>query len=382
MTRTGAPPRDLYLGLMSGTSADAIDAVLVALETGLPRLLATASRALPAPVRETVIAIGAARDGGDLVTAARLDVELGRLFAHAAGALLAESGVAPAAVRAIGSHGQTVRHDPDGTPPFTLQLGDPNVIAAQTGITTVADFRRRDVALGGQGAPLVPAFHEALLRRPGRARAVLNIGGIANLTLLPAAGDATGFDTGPGNCLMDAWCQAHGRGPFDREGRWAASGRPQIPLLESLSADPFFARRGPRSTGRELFNTGWLRARGGRLSALDPADVQATLCLLTARSAARALREAAPGTRELLVCGGGVHNTELMRRLQEELPALRVRSTADAGLDPDWIEATAFAWLAYRTLHGQPGNLPAVTGARMPAVLGAIYPGAGFSGHP
>ncbi|HYW05237.1 MAG TPA: anhydro-N-acetylmuramic acid kinase [Gammaproteobacteria bacterium] len=365
---------DLYIGLMSGTSADAVDAALVDLAGSAPRLLASLSHPLPARIREAVIAIGSAAGGGGLVAAARLDAELGRLFADAVHALLEQCGRPAQSVRAIGSHGQTVRHDPDGDPPFTVQLGDPNVIAARTGITTVADFRRRDIAHGGQGAPLVPAFHQALLRAPGHHRAVLNIGGIANLTLLPAHGDARGFDTGPGNCLLDAWAQEHGRGTHDAGGAWAASGTPRPDLLERLLAEPYFTRSGPRSTGRELFNTEWLHARGGEALAGDPADVQATLCLLTARSVARALRDTAPATAELLVCGGGAHNGELMRVLAAELAGISVCSTSAAGLDPDWVEAMAFAWLARRTLRGEPGNLPAVTGARIPAVLGAIWP--------
>ncbi|HYW93745.1 MAG TPA: anhydro-N-acetylmuramic acid kinase [Gammaproteobacteria bacterium] len=364
---------DLYIGLMSGTSADAVDAVLVDLAPSVPRLLASLAHPLPGWIREAVAAIGSAADGGGLVAAARLDSRLGGLFADAVDALLEQCQLPPGSVRAVGSHGQTVRHDPDGDPPYTVQLGDPNVIAARTGITTVADFRRRDIADGGQGAPLVPAFHQALLRVPGRDRAVLNIGGIANLTLLPARGDARGFDTGPGNCLLDAWAREHGRGTHDAGGAWAASGTPRPDLLERLLGEPYFARTGPRSTGRELFNTDWLRSRGGGALAGEPADVQATLCLLTARSVARALREAAPETEELLVCGGGVHNDELIRALAAELPGTSVRPTTAAGLDPDWIEAMAFAWLARRTLHGEPGNLPAVTGARAPAVLGAIY---------
>jgi len=368
-----------YIGLISGTSMDGIDAALLDFNPQ-PRLLAHHSHPLPDAIRQQLYKLQTPGQD-ELTTAMRLDVELGRLFAAAANALLKKAGLSATQVAAIGSHGQTLRHYPDGATPSTLQIGDPNLIAELTGITTVADLRRRDMAAGGQGAPLVPAFHAGVFRQTGSNRAILNIGGIANLTLLPAgaAAPVTGFDTGPGNGLMDAWIEQHHGQAYDRDGEWAASGHVHPGLLERLLHDPYFDRTPPKSTGREYFNLAWLQPRLEPFADLAPRDVQATLCELSARSIAEALQESLGSVDEVLICGGGVHNRTLRQRLEELLTPARVTSTAGAGLDPDWVEAAAFAWLARQTLNGEPGNLPSVTGASHPVVLGGIYPGKGPS---
>ncbi|MEO8161714.1 MAG: anhydro-N-acetylmuramic acid kinase, partial [Arenimonas sp.] len=311
----------------------------------------------------------------DLDELGELDTRLGQAFAHASNALLREAGVEAKRVRAIGSHGQTLRHRPQGEAPFTLQLGDANVIAESTGIDTVADFRRRDVAAGGQGAPLVPAFHAATLANAAEDRAVLNLGGIANLTLLPVHGAVRGFDTGPGNGLMDAWCLRHRGEPFDRAGAFAATGRVEKALLARLLDEPWLALPPPKSTGRDQFHLPWLEARLGT-TAIMPEDVQATLARFTARSVAEALRAQLPTCARVLVCGGGVHNPVLLAELRAALPGMVVESTGEHALDPDFVEAMAFAWLAREFLARRPGNLAAVTGARGARVLGALFPGA------
>ena len=362
----------LYLGLMSGTSADGIDAVLVDFSGDTPRLRAAHNHPWPSALREKMVALAQGNAPLGLDGFGRLDVQIGHGFADAALALLKESGTVAHDVRAIGSHGQTLRHRPDGPYPFTLQLGDPTVIAERCGIDVVADFRRADVAAGGQGAPLVPALHAMLLGRPGQARVVLNLGGIANITVLAADGGVRGFDTGPANGLLDAWCQRHRGEPYDRDGAFATGGRVDPPLLRALLGDPYFALPPPKSTGREYFHLDWLAAQP-RLAKVAPADVQATLLELSARSVADAIAVHAPDATEVLACGGGVHNGALMRRLGELLAPRVLCSTARFGVDPDYLEATAFAWLARQRLLGLPGNLPAVTGARGPRVLGAIH---------
>lgn len=362
----------LYLGLISGTSADGIDAALVSFEQDTPQLRAALTHPWPAALRERVLAVAQDLQPFDLDAFGRLDVAIGRHFGEAAKRLLAASGTPTAAVRAIGSHGQTVRHRPTGEAPFTLQLGDATVIAEQCGIDVVADFRRADVAAGGQGAPLLPAVHAMLLGRPGRARVVLNLGGIANITVLGAHGEVLGFDTGPANGLLDAWCLEHVGEPFDRDGDFASRGRVDPALIEALLADPFFALAPPKSTGREHFHRAWLMRHAG-VEALAPADVQATLLELTVRSVTAAIDAHAPGAEDVLVCGGGVHNWRLMQRLVDCLAPRRVGSTAACGIDPDYLEASAFAWLARQRVLGLPGNLPAVTGARGQRVLGALY---------
>jgi len=363
----------LYLGLISGTSADAIDAALVAFEPTL-RLVAARAFHYEPELRAEILRLAQTPDAGmTLDDAGALDAKIGEAFASAARSLIADSGLDRAEIRAIGSHGQTLRHRPRANPAFTLQWGDPSRIVERTGITTVADFRRRDVAAGGQGAPLAPAFHAAFLSSADEDRAVLNLGGIANLTLLPRQGATRGFDTGPANALLDAWCLAHGAGAFDGDGAITAAGVPDAALLERLLADPWFAETAPKSTGREQFQLDWFRARFGA-SAPSLADGAATLARLTAITVAEALRRDAPGTGRVLACGGGVHNPALMRAIAEALAPVPLETTATHGVDPDFLEAMAFAWLARETLAGRPGNRPEVTGARGARVLGAIYP--------
>ncbi len=369
----------LYVGLISGTSADGIDAALIAFDAdvdGPVRLLTGRTFEYPSDLRESVLALADPGARVDLDRFGEIDARLGEQFAQAALALLAEAGVSASQVLAIGSHGQTVRHRPSGRYPFSMQLGDPSRIAEITGITTVADFRRRDVAAGGQGAPLAPAFHRAVLGCPDEDRAVLNLGGIANVTLLPRSGPTLGFDTGPANALMDLWVADRCGLPFDRDGLLASAGTVVPDLLADLLADPWFARSGPKSTGREHFCAEWLWSRlADRARCLSDADVQATLCALTARTVADALGRDFPECTRLLLCGGGSHNPVLARMLTELLPAVRVESIRRHGLDPDLIEAMIFAWLAGQTLAGRAGNLPSVTGAGGERVLGAIHPG-------
>ncbi|SEI74135.1 anhydro-N-acetylmuramic acid kinase [Frateuria terrea] len=362
----------LYLGLISGTSADGVDVALVSFDDGMPQLRAALTHPWPSALRERVLALAQDLSAFSLDTFGGLDVAIGRHFAEAAQALLDTSGTAGAAVRAIGSHGQTVRHRPAGENPFTLQIGDPTVIAETCGVDVVADFRRADVAAGGQGAPLLPAVHAMLLGQPGQTRVVLNLGGIANITVLGPDGMVLGFDTGPANGLLDAWCQEQRGEPFDRDGAFSAAGQIDGPLLEALLADPYFTLAPPKSTGREHFHLAWL-LRQPRVALLAPADVQATLLELTAHTVADAIEAHAPAATDVLVCGGGVHNSRLMQRLAEWLAPRRVASTAIHGIDPDYLEATAFAWLARQRILGLPGNLPAVTGARGRRVLGGLY---------
>lgn len=361
----------LFLGLMSGTSVDGIDAALVAFDPA-PRLIFARTYAMPTALTDDVLRLSQADAKVSLDEVGMLDTRLGEAFARAASQLLDDSGVAPSQVRAIGSHGQTLRHRPSGENPFTLQLADANVIAERTGLTTVADFRRRDVAAGGQGAPLVPAFHAATMRDPVEDRAILNLGGIANLTLLPAQGAVLGFDTGPGNGLMDAWCLRHRGQRFDLDGEFAAQGQAHEGLLAVLCDDPWLRLPPPKSTGRDQFHLDWLADKAQGLE-LASADVQATLVAFTARTVAEALRASMPRCQRVLACGGGARNRVLMARLQQELRDIPLGSTADAGVDPDFLEAMAFAWLARETLEHRPGNLRDVTGARGARVLGAIF---------
>ncbi len=374
---TDAPASELYLGLMSGTSADGIDAALVRFE-GEGRALRCQlvhgrTFAWDEGTRTRLVALGQGADTVSLDALGALDATVALAFADAALALLQDAGIPRGRVRAIGSHGQTIRHRPRADPPFTWQLGDGHVIAERSGIDTVADFRRRDVAAGGQGAPLMPAFHAALLGSPQEDRAVLNLGGIANFTLLPVGGEVRGFDTGPANALMDAWCERHTGRAYDADGAFAASGQVDAALLARLLAEPWFALPPPKSTGREHFHLEWLQARIGE-TALSPADVQATLLDLSARTVADALQMTQPDTRRVLVCGGGVRNAALMARLAAYLPQAIVESTAMHGLEPDYVEAMGFAWLARETLAGRPGNLPAVTGASGRRILGTVFP--------
>lgn len=367
---------ELYIGLMSGTSVDAIDAALVEIGDSGVRLLASHSHGLPDTVKAAVIAL--CRPGPDEVQRlGALDRVLGELFAEAVLALLGKTGIPATAVRAIGSHGQTVRHHPDGPQGYSLQLGDANTIAARTGIPVVADFRRKDVALGGQGAPLMPGFHKAVFRNADSDRAVVNLGGIANITVLPKDPDQAvwGYDTGPANGLMDAWSFQHQGVMLDEGGAWAASGQVDWSLLARLLAEPYFLQAPPKSTGRELFNMDWLaRNLAGAGERARPEDVQATLLELSARSVAEAVKSALPAGGSVFLCGGGVHNRALLARLRALLPEYGVAPTDTLGVGADWVEAMGFAWLAQCHCHGLPGNLPEVTGARRLAVLGGYYP--------
>ena len=372
----------LFVGLISGTSADGIDAALVRFDddsTSALRCELMLGRTYPwqAAIRERLVALGQGGDARSIEELGTLDVQIAEAFAAAAMQLLDEADIRAAAVAAIGSHGQTVRHRPagarhDGQQPFTMQLGDGNVIAERSGVSTVADFRRRDIAAGGHGAPLVPAFHAALLHSAQEDRAVLNLGGIANFTLLPALGDVRGFDTGPANALMDAWCERHRGEPFDADGAYAALGQVDPNLLARLRDEPWFSLPPPKSTGREQFHLDWVQSRLAGYE--QPQDVQATLLELSATTIVDALQAQQPATRRVLACGGGVRNTRLLDRIAALLPGVAVESTAVHGLDPDFVEAMAFAWLARQTLSGLPGNVPSVTGARGPRVLGVIYP--------
>lgn len=379
------PDQALFIGLISGTSADGIDAALVRFgdadasspDTSRCELLLGNTYPWDTAIRARLVALGQGGNAHSIEELGTLDVQIAEAFAEAAVQLLGQAGVTADQVRALGSHGQTVRHRPAGANlddrhPFTWQFGDGNIIAERSGIATVADFRRRDVAAGGQGAPLVPAFHAALLHCADEDRAVLNLGGIANFTLLPAVGDVRGFDTGPANALMDAWCERHRGQPFDAGGAFAAQGEIDPALLSRLLDDPWFALASPKSTGREQFHLDWVQSR---LSGDESAeDVQATLLELTATTIIDALRTQQPSTRRLLACGGGVRNTRLLARIAAQLPGVVVESTAAHGLDPDFVEAMAFAWLARQTLAGLPGNVPSVTGARGSRVLGVVYP--------
>jgi len=360
----------LYLGLISGTSADGIDAALVRFAPRM-EVLATRTVAYPENVRVEVLALARNAAAITLDAYGRLDTEIGERFADAALALLRDAGVNARDVTGLGSHGQTVCHRPDGPHPFTLQIGDPNVIAERTGIVVVADFRRADLAAGGQGAPLLPALHAGVLADTATSRAILNLGGIANVTLLVPGQPVLGFDTGPANCLLDAWSLRHRGNPRDEGGAWARSGRLQAGLLQRLLDDRYFALPPPKSTGREYFHLDWLDARVS--GNVEPADVQATLLQLSARSIADALRAHAPAAHEVYACGGGVHNAALMDTLRDELSGARLDTTATLGLDPDFVEAVGFAWLARARLDHAPGNLPSVTGARGPRLLGAVY---------
>ena len=366
-----------YIGLMSGTSVDSIDAALVSISVdGKPVLIASHAHPIPPAMRGEIQALMRA-GANEIERLGELDMALGDLFAEAANAVIQQAGLDKNNIRAIGSHGQTLRHRPHAAHPFTLQIGNPSVIAERTGITTVADFRARDVAAGGQGAPLVPAFHRQLFHSTQHNRVILNIGGIANVTYLPADASqpVSGFDTGPGNTLLDRWMGHHNARDCDDAGQWAASGKPSKALLEQLLTDPYFAASPPKSTGREHFNLEWLDNHLKKISSVSAAaDVQATLLQLTALTVAEAVRRFLPKTGEVFVCGGGAHNRELMAALARNFADIPVATTEALGLHPDWVEGVAFAWLAHQTLEGRPGNIPAVTGARHEVILGGIYP--------
>ncbi|WP_110971561.1 anhydro-N-acetylmuramic acid kinase [Pseudomonas huaxiensis] len=360
----------LYLGVMSGTSLDGLDIALIEQEQRTS-LLATHYIPMPESLRLAMLDL-CASGPDEIARAALAEAEWVRLAAQGIKHLLDSRQLRAEDVRAIGSHGQTIRHEPARG--FTVQIGNPALLTELTGITVVGDFRRRDVAAGGQGAPLVPAFHEALFSNAGERIAVLNVGGFSNLSLIEQDKPVSGFDCGPGNVLLDAWINEKQGHAYDASGTWAASGKVLPGLLSSLLSDPFFAGTGPKSTGRELFNLPWLHHHLGTQPACADEDVQATLLELTALSIIDSLKKAQQDTQAVLVCGGGARNDALMARLASLLPGARVSSTADFGVDPDWVEAMAFAWLAHCCLEGIAGNRPSVTGARGLRVLGAIYP--------
>ena len=359
----------LVVGLMSGTSLDGVDAVLVDFSQPSPHTLGTFWLAYPDEVRIDALGLQAPGDN-ELHRAAVLANALARCYATAVTQLLIKTGHRPAEVAAIGCHGQTVRHQPGQG--YTLQLNNPALLAELTGIPVIADFRSRDIAAGGQGAPLVPAYHAAVFADPGEHRVVLNLGGIANLTDLAPGKPVRGFDSGPGNMLLDAWAEKHLGQRYDANGQWAAGGTPIARLIQTLRADPYFSTPPPKSCGRDEFNLAWLNRH--LVGNEEPQDIQATLLELTAETVAAAISRWCGNPQRVLICGGGAHNTALMTRLQELLGTCQAVNTDTVGQPADWVEAVAFAWLAWQTLQGQAGNLAEVTGASGPRVLGAIYP--------
>lgn len=392
-----------FIGLMSGTSLDGVDTVICTIEsTNTFSLLHAETYPIPKQLKHDLLALSQKRQANELDSYARLDVQMGHLFADCCLRLLAKSNLKSEQICAIGSHGQTLRHYPDSPYPTTLQIGDPNIIAQLTGITTIADFRRKDMAAGGQGAPLVPPFHQALFTKKNRNRVILNIGGIANITFLPDFSDTLpgsmpgydsilgydtipgydtilGYDTGPGNGLMDDWCIRHFDCAYDQSGKLSAQGKVDKKLLSILLSDPYFSQKAPKSTGREYFSYQWIEAQlEQQQDDINSFDVLATLLELSCLSISNEILHlntmiANKTIDELLVCGGGVKNNRLMQRLQELMPEVIVSSTENYGLHPDWVEASAFAWLAHQTLNGLSANLPSVTGARSKVILGAIW---------
>jgi anhydro-N-acetylmuramic acid kinase len=366
---------EYYIGLMSGTSLDGVDGVLADFAGTRLQVLRHETAPFPAPLRAELLALNTPGDN-ELHRAALAANSLARVYASVVDALLSSSGVSARQIRAIGAHGQTVRHRPqafDGTG-YTLQLNNPALLAELCGIAVVADFRSRDVAAGGQGAPLVPAFHQGAFGRPSESVAVLNIGGISNLSVLGADGSVTGFDCGPGNALMDHWCHLHTGQPFDAQGAWAACGKVAPNLLAALLAEPFLRESPPKSTGRDLFNPTWLSTHLSAVPTVAPADVQATLTEFTARACAEHVLRHGAGSQVLVVCGGGALNEELMHRLQAQLPGMQVNASGLHGLPPLQVEAAAFAWLARQAVLNKTGSLKSVTGAQGARVLGAVYP--------
>lgn len=361
----------LYIGLMSGTSLDGVDGALLDAADDQVRSLGNAYIPFPAALRRDLMALQSAGHN-EIEREALAANEVARLYAQCVAQLLSGAGIVADAVHAIGAHGQTIRHRPELG--FTRQLNNPALLAELTGIDVVADLRSRDVAAGGQGAPLVPAFHQAIFNQPGQTRVVANIGGISNISVLHGDGSVTGFDIGPGNALMDGWVLQHQGLAYDKDGAWAATGSVHAGLLAALLAEPYFALPAPKSTGRDLFHADWLMAKLAAFPGLAAADVQATLTELTAASLAQAIHRDGAQAQTVYVCGGGAHNASLMQRLALALPGKTVCSTQALGVAPGQVEALAFAWLAWRFSQRKPGNLPAVTGARGLRILGALYP--------
>ncbi len=354
---------------MSGTSLDGIDVALVDFSNDKAQLLSTHYQAYPQQLKDVLLELH--QPGFNEIHHTQLvSISLARSYAEATLGLLNKAGLDKDHIQAIGCHGQTIRHRPEHG--YSLQLSNSALLAELTGTHVVSDFRARDIAAGGQGAPLVPAFHDRMLRHPKRHRAILNLGGIANLTDLPPNLTTTGFDTGPGNLLLDMWIAKHRGESYDKGGEWAASGKIIQVLLQRMLAESYFSNRPPKSSGRDLFNLAWLETHldGTEL----PVDVQATLLALTCESIANAVNNFCTGTEELYLCGGGAHNTALTNLLQQCLPLCQIQKTDSLGIPADWMEAIAFAWLARQTMNLRPGNLPAATGASHACVLGAIYP--------
>jgi len=368
---------ELYIGLMSGTSLDGIDAGLVEFDDDKFKLLAFEYLPFSDDIKQDIQYLSQTNSSIRLTKYGVIDTQLGHLFARASNSLLTKSGISKSAITAIGSHGQTIYHAPDLSSSFSLQIGDPNIIAEETGITTVADFRRRDIAAGGQGAPLVPAFHQAIFSQQfdlsKQNITIVNIGGIANITYL-SAGKTIGFDTGPGNTLMDFWVQKNLHRAYDKDGSWAKTGKSNLDLVEALKQDPYFKLSLPKSTGKEYFSPSWLNEKTSHTPDCSAKDIQASLCRLTAETITEAIQQHAPLTDHTLICGGGMHNSHLVELIKNNLNH-PVSSTAEFGINPDHVEAMAFAWLARQTMHNLSGNLTEVTGAKNPVILGGIYPG-------
>jgi anhydro-N-acetylmuramic acid kinase len=373
------PDTGLYIGVISGTSIDAIDCALIECSHDAITLLATQSGVIPDALRERIVLLCNGKNI-DLPLLGSTDIDIGRAFADTINSLLTNSGIKKNQITAIGSHGQTIYHQPEGSSPFSLQIGDPNIIAELTGITTVADFRRRDMAAGGQGAPLAPLFHQQFFHHPTRTRCVVNIGGISNITWINPNTDSSpsGYDTGPGNVLMDGWIRRHLNLPYDNDGQWAGRGQVSEILLQRMLAEPYFKMKSPKSTGRELFNSRWLDAHIEAVTSVNVADVQRTLLELTATTISDAIHrdlatQNSTAADDLIVCGGGAHNAVLLTRLQNLLPNTRVVASDEHGLAPDWVEAATFAWLANKTLLREKVKTQSLTGAKNPVILGGVY---------
>ncbi|MCW8935800.1 MAG: anhydro-N-acetylmuramic acid kinase [Gammaproteobacteria bacterium] len=368
---------ELYIGLMSGTSMDGIDAALVEFENQHIKLIASHSHPIPKSLKDKLHLLSLDSPEASLDMLGEADSHLGQVFSDAVKSLLNEAGIQAEKITAIGSHGQTIRHRPDLKNSFSMQIGDANRISYNTHITTVTDFRRKDMAAGGEGAPLAPAFHQQVFYSENENRAILNIGGISNITFLPKDKklNCFGFDTGPGNMLMDAWIQKHRNKSYDNNGMWGASSTADQILVNSLMQDAFILDKPPKSTGREHYNLDWLEQHlQNDQQNLNESQIQASLCSFTSDSVVYAIENFLPKIDTLIVCGGGVHNSNLMNQLSKKLIQTKVTSSDDYGVHPDWVEAIAFAWLAKQTINNKPGNLPAVTGAKEATVLGAIYP--------
>lgn len=367
---------ELYIGLMSGTSMDGIDAALVEFKNNKITLLESVNQTIPADLKKTLQQLSLNSKDTNIDMLGEADTYLGKVFADAVKALLNKAHIDAKQIVAIGSHGQTIRHQPEAKHNFSMQIGDANRISYLSGITTVADFRRKDMAAGGQGAPLAPAFHREVFSSTKENRAVLNIGGISNLTYLPKDTEQTcfGFDTGPGNMLMDAWIQTHKEQSFDENGNWAASATANKELVKALMHDDFISMKPPKSTGREHYHLDWLQTQLKPFKNLSADEVQASLCQFTCDSIAHAIEQNMPDIETLIVCGGGVHNTHLMSQLNRKLNGINIQPSDAFEISPDWLEAIAFAWLARQTMNNLPGNIPSVTGAKQELVLGAIYP--------